>query len=106
MKKDNHERLCSNCGIRPKTMRGRKRDGSKSYKNKCITCYKYPNLKDKARLTFCRGCNKEYPALLLDVDHTNGDKTDNRYENYQILCGNCHRLKTHLCQEHRNLSQR
>jgi 5-methylcytosine-specific restriction endonuclease McrA len=30
----------------------------------------------------------------LDVDHINADKTDNRPENLQTLCANCHRLKT------------
>ena len=32
----------------------------------------------------------------LDVDHINGDHTDNRLENLQTLCANCHRLKTQL----------
>lgn len=32
----------------------------------------------------------------LDVDHINGNHNDNRIENLQILCANCHRLKTKL----------
>lgn len=32
----------------------------------------------------------------LDVDHINGDHSDNREENLQTLCANCHRLKTYL----------
>lgn len=35
----------------------------------------------------------------LDVDHINGDHSDNRIENLQTLCANCHRLKTKLCKE-------
>ena len=30
----------------------------------------------------------------LDADHINGDPSDNREENIQTLCANCHRVKT------------
>jgi hypothetical protein len=30
----------------------------------------------------------------LDVDHIDGDKSNNDPANYQTLCANCHRLKT------------
>lgn len=32
--------------------------------------------------------------MVLDVDHINSDPTDNRIENLQYLCPNCHRQKT------------
>jgi hypothetical protein len=32
----------------------------------------------------------------MDVDHINGNRYDNRDENLQTLCANCHRLKTRL----------
>jgi len=32
----------------------------------------------------------------LDVDHINGNHSDNSIENLQTLCANCHRLKTWL----------
>jgi 5-methylcytosine-specific restriction endonuclease McrA len=35
-------------------------------------------------------------SCQLDVDHINGDHEDNREENLQTLCANCHRLKSYL----------
>jgi len=32
----------------------------------------------------------------LDVDHIDGNRTNNDLQNLQILCSNCHRLKTYL----------
>lgn len=32
---------------------------------------------------------------MLDVDHINGDPSDNRFENFQTLCKCCHAYKTH-----------
>jgi hypothetical protein len=33
---------------------------------------------------------------MLDVDHRNGDPTDNRPRNLQTLCKCCHAYKTHM----------
>jgi len=38
-------------------------------------------------------------ACQMDRDHVNGDHSDNRPDNIQILCANCHRLKTYTRRE-------
>lgn len=35
------------------------------------------------------------PNFMYEVDHINGDHSDNRMENLQILCVWCHRIKTY-----------
>lgn len=32
--------------------------------------------------------------IQLDVDHKDGDPSNNKLSNLQTLCANCHRLKT------------
>jgi len=58
----------------------------------------------------CELCNWAEHApdgrIPIEIDHINGDKSDNRIENLRILCPNCHALQpTHrgLNQKHRKL---
>ncbi|AZU99595.1 HNH endonuclease [Vibrio virus vB_VspP_SBP1] len=48
------------------------------------------------RKDHCERCGfvPEHPCQL-DVDHKDGEHTNNAPENLQTLCANCHRLKTH-----------
>lgn len=43
----------------------------------------------------CSGCGRstwEGRPMPLELDHTNGDRRDNRLENLRLLCPNCHAL--------------
>lgn len=54
----------------------------------------------------CERCGWDERAadgrIPVELDHINGDKTDNRLENLRILCPNCHSLQP----THRGLNQR
>ena len=49
------------------------------------------------KLQCCEECGwakkSEDGRLPLELDHINGDSTDNRLENLRVLCPNCHSLK-------------
>lgn len=98
-------RLCEICNYPSveRTDKGRKNQ----YRKHCGSCrsilrrYK-PNtqsliemIKYKAELNPCMECgfipkNK----CQLDIDHIDGYNGNNEAKNLQILCANCHRLKT------------
>ena len=64
-------------------------------KNSTISSYKLKNklLKKGIKEKKCENCGlTEWMGkpLKLELHHINGDNTDNRIENLQILCPNCH----------------
>ena len=43
---------------------------------------------------------------VLSVDHINGNNNDDRIENHQTLCFNCHRIKSILSHDHLSCEQK
>jgi 5-methylcytosine-specific restriction endonuclease McrA len=89
---------CHICGKPARKQSRKKKDGSIAYHRFCRKHAKMMwegksyalHKKDK-----CERCGfvPEHDCQL-DVDHINGDHSDNRPKNLQTLCANCHRLKT------------
>lgn len=51
--------------------------------------------KEGLKLEQCENCKNTHwleIKIPLELDHINGDNTDNRIENLKILCPNCHAL--------------
>lgn len=91
---------CSVCGS---TRLRKKQNGWRCYTSEARWMKKntnWPRKGEKVRYrAFLKPCCERcgfVPEDLcqLDIDHVNGDHHDNRPENLQTLCANCHRLKT------------
>jgi 5-methylcytosine-specific restriction endonuclease McrA len=77
-------------------------------KNSSIQSFKLKNRLFKLGLKkqSCELCNWSKRSLdgriPVELDHINGDRTDNRIENLRILCPNCHSLQS----THRGLNKK
>lgn len=54
-----------------------------------------------ARCEGCGGTDWRGRAMPLQLDHINGDRTDNRLENLRLLCPNCHAQTDTWCGKNR-----
>ena len=97
--------------------KGRKPNGDRRWGNQCSSCYarkrspasrKRSNRKKEIkrrpwlvwRKDNCERCGFiPVDACQLDVDHIDGDNSNNDPANYMTLCANCHRLKTQMCRD-------
>ena len=76
--------------------------------NSSFQSYKLKNrlFKEGLKTQECEKCGWKKVSidgrLPLELDHINGDSSDNRIENLQILCPNCHSLQP----THRGLNKR
>lgn len=108
--------LCKVCNKNLCVMQARrfglKKDGTPYYHSKCSTCmkrertargnqyahhtgYRKEALRARGPNPTCEYCGFE-PLHLgqLDVDHIDGNHKNHEPSNLQVLCANCHRLKT------------
>ncbi len=96
---------CSVCGpcqtyVKSKTQRLCK--GSEYYRARMTARSRATDLRRRPwvahKKDFCESPTCQWQGVFescqLDVDHIDGDKTNNDPSNYQTLCSNCHRLKT------------
>jgi 5-methylcytosine-specific restriction endonuclease McrA len=65
------------------------------YKKYCTQCYRKPYR--KYLKSQCEKCNyKPEVAGVLDIDHIDGNHTNDDASNLMTLCSNCHRVKTRV----------
>lgn len=97
--------LCVLCGVNKQTSRG-----NGKYRPTCGGCHNarrglkrahYSKVANKPYLVFrkdtCESCGfVPVHICQLDVDHIDGNHSNNPEDNLQTLCANCHRLKTFL----------
>jgi 5-methylcytosine-specific restriction endonuclease McrA len=100
--------ICIECGNRPQMAAGMQ-NGFQRWKKRCVRCHRRryemnPGGGKGAHRRHvgleCESCG--FVALhpcQLDVDHKDGDHSNNSPANLQTLCANCHRLKTMLNRE-------
>lgn len=99
--------ICLRCGNNKCKTNGFSKNGFIKYSNLCNSCQRaiYDLKKFKTKRTFsyvihkknyCETCGFiPKHSCQLDVDHIDGDSSNNDESNLQTLCANCHRLKTY-----------
>jgi cytochrome c553 len=96
---------CVNCSL-PARYHSKTPDGSVKYwRNLCTMCHKNQGQEQyRYRLnkkSYCELCGfKAKHRVQLDVDHKDGNHSNNSEDNLQTICANCHRLKTVLSGDH------
>ena len=98
--------ICVKCHANQSKINGKTKNGFIKYSKYCMSCeralYNQKNLSKRTygyvlnKKNYCEKCGfiPEH-SCQLDVDHIDGNCINNKLENLQTLCANCHRLKTH-----------
>ena len=78
------------------TKQGKERKGQRFCSEKCkVSNRKRPYRKYKKDK--CENCGFiPLHSCQLDVDHIDGNNSNNEISNLKTLCANCHRLKTYM----------
>ncbi len=94
------------CACGNKTESNGRVNGKQVFKRICWSCRRYKHKTVIKQKVLCERCGF-IPEWIgqLDVDHIDGNHNNNVFENLQILCANCHRLKTHNSKDHLNPGQ-
>lgn len=105
--------MCPRCGIRPRLKTKEKPNGS-GYCSPCLNEWQKERARevkkkiDKIKSVPCMDCGKTYHPFVMDFDHTSDDKLFNvsrvyshswstiqrEIEKCDVVCSNCHRLRT------------
>lgn len=97
--------LCKVCGLSPASSNGFKKSGERRWSYRCSGCSKKKYKQHKKN--HCEVCGfVAKHTCQLDVDHVDGNKTNNSLDNLITLCANCHRLKTQLNKDNHNIKYR
>jgi hypothetical protein len=73
-------------------LKGLSKKNEPVWRSSCQKCHKFGR---KQKKDHCERCNFIPEDMVqLDVDHIDGNRSNNDSSNIQTLCANCHRLKT------------
>lgn len=87
--------LRGTCGCgNPTLNKGKDEQGRTMYRSQCYSCLKAAKRWKKA---YCEWCFIEKSDdVVLDIDHIDGNRSNNVSTNLQTLCRNCHIQKTRI----------